>query len=193
MKYVPHIEALITSIIDAPEKDWSSSLPLVRTSSEDYLKAEKLIKRHCKDQRLKNAMNVIDKAKASPDGLGMGYEEFRTRLSDELLCNRRWKTRHKISDEFNAYFPRPRYIENHPRLEYSIFDSIELLIEKAQKLKRYEQDFVKLLMALQGLNIPEEIKKSTWINTDELWVKRSMVLKNESLEDEERLLTEEEV
>ena len=46
-------------------------------------------------------------------------------------------------------------------------------------------------MALQGLNIPEEIKKSTWINSCESDLK--MVLKNESLEDEERLLIEEEV
>lgn len=189
MKYAPQIEVLIQSIIDAPEKDWSSTFPLVSVSHIDFHNAEVLIKRYLKGEKRKKAMEFIEVAKSDPRP--SDYKEFRFELINRLVSDKTWNTRHKIAEEMKFYFPKPRNIENHPTIDCSIIDSIELLIQKAQKLKRCEQDFINFLMALQGLNIPEEIKKSTWINSCESDLK--MVLKNESLEDEERLLIEEEV
>ena len=194
MKYAPNIETLIMSILDAPEKDWSSYFPLVRASKIDFFNAELLIKTYLKGPKRKRAMEFLEVAKSDPK---TDYERFKIDCYNLLVERKTFATRQKIIEDLNVFFPLPNGITDHPSLSSILYREISTLLRKVEAFKKHRDEFQTHLDVLRGLNIPEEIKKS---DPDQLGrIKRFGITKsyerllNESLEEEEGLLVKEEV
>ena len=139
-------------------------------------------------------MEFLEVAKSDPK---ISYESFKLDLYNLLIERKTWATRQKIVEDLNVFFPLPNSIKDHPSLSSALHREISTLLSRVEVFKRKRDEFQTYLDALRGLNIPEEIKKS---DPDQLGrIKRYVPTKsyerliNESLEDEERLLVEEEV
>lgn len=192
MKYAPNIETLIKRIIDAPAKDWSSYLPLVRVSKMDYYNAEILIQRYLKGYTRERAMFSLEEAKKDPK---TDYSDFTLDLYRNLILNKPKQTLKKIMDEFGIFFPMPNGIKNHPSISSNLYFEVNFLIHHYKEFKKYQDRYLNHLDALRELDIAEEIKNA---DPDQLGkLKRHLPTKsyerliNECLEDEKVVIFDE--
>ena len=112
MKIQPNHTSLIEDMIRQPEKDWRKHLPFILLTEEDFLNAEKLFRKHIKNEVLLN--EALEGLKIKKEYVFAGdsayyrdsscYSDFYRYVVSECLFNKRWKTREGIEKEIEEIY-----------------------------------------------------------------------------------------
>ena len=151
MKIDKNVLSIMEEMLAEPEKDWSNHLPFMKLTEEDFVKAEKLIKKHINFAEYReDALEKLEEWKTNYAIKGFGYTrywDYIRFLKQECVYRKRQEKSTEIQNEINACFETQKFSE----IEQEVFDLFDSMFMELSNSRVFHQKF---------LNYKKEIEES---------------------------------
>ena len=121
MKIDKNVLSIMEEMLAEPEKDWSNHLPFMKLTEEDFVKAEKLIKKHTKNaDRREDVLNDlqywINNYENNVLNRNCDLQDFIWFLERELGKRKGWERKEEIKKEIREVFNAETYLKLHEEI-----------------------------------------------------------------------------